>query len=353
MELNTDIFPALEQIPSPAFLVRDGKIIALNSGAKNRLFLSDQEVLQLLETGADEYQSLVAGQLSLILRWNDISYDTTVIREGQDTLFVLSGEYAQPELKALSLAAQHLRDPLISAILSVDQILPKLSDNENPEIQQQLMQINRSLYRLQRAIGNMADAAKCQSSAVSMELRDAIQILAEILEKASAFLVQSGKKLQYSLPNESVYTMVNADLLERSILNLVSNAAKQTKDSTIHISVSLTGKSICITVQNSCDSKLTGNLFLRYLRQPDIEDGRSGIGLGLTFVRSCAFAHSGTVLTDLSKDDCFKITMTIKIQPSSSNMLRTPVQLPYDYAGGRDRTLLELSDVLSSNIYDK
>lgn len=353
MELNTDIFPALEQIPSPAFLVRDGKIIALNSGAQNRLFLPDQEVFPLLETGTDEYQSLVAGQLSLILRWNDISYDTTVIREGQDTLFVLSGEYAQPELKALSLAAQHLRDPLNSAILSVDRLLPKLSDEENPEMQQQLMQINRSLYRLQRAIGNMADAAKCQSGAVSMELRDAIQILAEILEKASAFLEQSGKKLQYSLPNKSVYTLVNADLLERSILNLISNAAKQTKDSTIHITVGLTGKSICITVQNSCDSKLTGNLFLRYLRQPDIEDGRNGIGLGLTFVRSCAFAHSGTVLTDLSMDDCFKITMTIKIQSSCSNMLRTPVQLPYDYAGGRDHTLLELSDVLLSNIYDK
>lgn len=351
MELNTDIFPALEQIPSPAFWVRDGKIIAINSGAKNRQFALDSEVYQMLETGAQEYEALVSGQLSLILRCNGVSYDTTVIREGQETLFVLSGEYTQPELKALSLAAQHLRGPLSTAMNNADQLLPKLTCEADPQLQQYLVQINRSLYQLQRAISNMADAGKYQSSAVFMELRDPIHILAEILEKASTFMERSGKTLVYSLPNESVYTLINAELLERGVLNLISNAAKQSTDATVHVSVTLTGKNVCITVQNSCDSSLTGNLFQRYLRQADIEDGRNGIGLGLAIVRGCAHAHSGTVLTDCSNRNIFKITMSLKVQSGSNQMLRTPVQLPYDYAGGRDHTLLELSDILSPHVY--
>ena len=81
--------------------------------------------------------------------------------------------------------------------------------------------------------------------------------------------------------------------------------------------------------------------------------GKNGIGLGLSIVRSCAYTHGGTVLTDLSDSNVFKITMSLNIRCVSDRTLRTPVQLPYDYAGSRDHTLLELSDVLSPDSYDQ
>ncbi len=353
MELNTDTFPALEQIPSPAFWVRDGKIVSLNSMARNRQFALGADIDPLLQTGSDEYRTLVTGQLSVILRCNDIPYDTTVIRQGQDTLFVLSSEYDKPELQALSLAAQYLRDPLSCAMEGTELLLPMLSEESDPALRKQLLQINRSLYRLQRAISNMADTAKYQRTTAALELRDAVAILSEIMEKASVYLERSGKKLAYTLPKESVYTLVNAELLERGVLNLISNAAKRSSDDTVCISVSKTERNLCITVQNACSSTYTGNLFERYLRQPDMEDGKNGIGLGLSIVRSCAYTHGGTVLTDLSDSNVFKITMSLNIRCVSDRTLRTPVQLPYDYAGSRDHTLLELSDVLSPDSYDQ
>lgn len=357
MEQNTDTFPALEQIVRPAFLVKDGIITAANTPAKLRQFLPGLNICDMLETGADEYADLQDGQLSLMLRCNDIYYDTTLIRQGQETLFVLAPEFSQPELKALSLAAQHLREPLSNAMNNADLLLPSDTIQADPVLYEKILQINRSLYQLQRAISNMSDCAKLQQGTdVLSELRDAVQILEEILEKACAMLSASGISLKYSLPKEVIYTQVNAAILERGILNLISNAAKQSDcGAEITVTVSKTKDNICILVENTASNlsmQLQRNLFDRYLRQPDIEDGRAGIGLGLSIVRGAAYQHGGTVLTQI-KDRSFRITFSVRIRSSSQNNLRTPVQLFYDYAGGRDHTLLELSDILSAELYNQ
>lgn len=353
MEVNTDIFPALEQITRPAFTVESGKITAANTAAQSRQFLVGTDISHMLETVHEEFEAMSDGQLSFVLHCNDISYDTTVIRQGQDTLFVFNSEYEHPELKALSLAALHLREPLNNAMNSTDQLLPKEAIQTDPELHRQLLQINRNLHQLHRAICNMADTAKYQRlGAVAMEFRDVIQILSEILEKASTLLSSSGKALEYTLPKETVYTLVNEEMLERSLLNLISNATKQSNGFPVHVAVRRTDKNVCITVSNRCLDKKIANLFNRYLRQPEIEDGKNGIGLGLTIVRGAAYAHKGTVLTQ-QQNDMLQVTMSLRIQSSTDKVLRTPIQLPYDYAGCRDHTLIELSDVLTENVYDQ
>ncbi len=351
MELNTDTFPALEQIGRPAFTVEGTKITAANTAAQCRQFTVGTDIGEMLGAGSEQYSIMTDGQLSFVLQMCDISYDTTVIRQGQDTLLVLSSEYEQPELKALSLAAQNLREPLSNAMINADQVLPNAAIQADPVLYKQLLQINRSLHQLQRAISNMADSAKYQRiGAVAMELRDVTQIIAEILEKASALLSDSGIKLSYTLPNEAVYTLVNEEMLERGLLNLISNAAKECDGEPIGITVGKTDKNVCITVSNACSDTTDINLFNRYLRQPELENGKHGIGLGLSIVRGAAYTHKGTVLTERS-GNILRVTMTLGIQRSSDTILRTPISLPFDYAGGRDHALIELSDVLAEDVY--
>jgi hypothetical protein len=71
----------------------------------------------------------------------------------------------------------------------------------------------------------------------------------------------------------------------------------------------------------------------------------------MSIVRSVAAAHGGTVLIEHPDDAGLKITMTISLVQPSDNILRSPVKLPIDYAGGHDHCLLELSDVLPDKLF--
>ena len=93
-----------------------------------------------------------------------------------------------------------------------------------------------------------------------------------------------------------------------------------------------------------------GDVFQRYLRQPGLEDGRFGLGLGLALVRSAARIHNGTVLIDQPESVGTRVTVSIPIQQGSQTLLRSNVAM-VDYAGGWNHGLLELSDVLPAHLY--
>ena len=96
---------------------------------------------------------------------------------------------------------------------------------------------------------------------------------------------------------------------------------------------------------------IRGNLHSRYQRQPGIEDGRFGIGLGMVLIRSAATIHGGTVLVDQPQGGGTRITMTIAIRSNSSGNLRSNV-LRVDYSGERDHGLMELSETLPAFLYE-
>ena len=108
-----------------------------------------------------------------------------------------------------------------------------------------------------------------------------------------------------------------------------------------------------LTVQDSGNGiaqELRSNVHSRFRRQPGLEDTRFGIGLGMVMIRSAASAHGGTVLID-HPDGCgTRLTMSMAIRQDTDSVVRAST-LQVDYAGERDHTLIELSDILPSFLY--
>ena len=187
-----------------------------------------------------------------------------------------------------------------------------------------------------------------------MEVRNISGLVNEIFTKAATLVQSAGLHLEYSGIPESIYSLVSPDLLERAVLNAISNAIKFTPaGGTIQAKLTRRERKLYLSIQDNgsgIPEELRSTLFSRYTREPGVEDGRYGIGLGLVIIRSAAAQHGGTVLVDHPQDCGTRITMTLSIRPGAGNTVRSPL-LRVDYAGERDHGLLELSDVLPAELY--
>ena len=355
MENTEETYAMLHQIPNPAFLVRDGVITEANYGARQRQLAPNTPVQALLLTGREEYPQFQDGCLYLTLSLLGLPCSASVTRIGQQDLFVLEQDSDQAELQSMALAAQILRTPLSNVMTVADQLFPLISVEDSPKNQDQVARINRGLYQMLRIVCNMSDAYRygCDT-ALQGEIRDITALVREQFQATAPLVSHTGIDLQFSVPNEAVFCLVDAQKLERAISNILSNAIKFTpKGSSIEASLTRKGRMLYLTVRDGgsgISRELAGAVYHRYQRQPGIEDSRFGIGLGMVLIRNAAAAHGGTVLTQQSETGGLRLTMTIPIRQSQDPMVRSPI-ICADYAGERNHWLLELADCLPAELY--
>ena len=336
----------LQQIQQPAFLVSDGVISAVNEPAQQRFAVIGTDISQLLVTGKEEYAQFQSGSLYLTICVNGTKYTCTVTQMQEYQLFTLEEDTAGAELQVLSLAAQQLSMPVSDMMLLLDQLSEISSASK--------AQITQKLYVLKRIIGNMADTAQLANAQPKYSLCDISAVFAEILEKSQTLLAESGIDLTYELPDSGIYTTANTALLNRAIYNLLSNAAKFSTQNSIQATLRQNGKMVYFTVTSKGSSQYAAKnqLFHRYTRQPGLEERKYGLGLGMTLIHSAATTHGGTVLMQHGENDEIRFTLTMRIQKNTETAVRSPILVP-DLYGGHDQGLIELSDVLPYQLYNK
>ena len=356
MEQKIDAMEMLDLMVRPAFCVKDGVILRVNSAAEQHLLIPGTKIESLLITGKEEYEQLQDGCLYLTLSIGSCPCGVSVTRKPDFDVFILEQEADQSQLQAMALAAKELRGPLASVMTVADRLFPMVSD-ENDPAREQISRINRGLFQMLRVISNMSDAARYSGEDQGcFEMRDVNSFLEEIIHQAGELIRHTEVSLQFTGLDKPVYSLIDCEKLERAVNNILSNAVKFTpKGGTIQVRLSWQGSKLYLTVQDSgqgIPEKLRGNVYSRYLRQPGVEDGRFGIGLGMVLIRSAAATHGGTVLIEAPEGRGTRITMTLSVRQDGADSLRSDI-LKVDYAGERSHRLIELSDCLPASLYDK
>ncbi len=349
MDQSNHPYALLDWIERPAFCVADRQIAAVNWAASQFQLTSGMPVAPLLGEHAQTYDALSEGCLYLTLTINEIPCSASVQRMDGFDLFLI--DQSNEQLRALALAAQHLRIPLSTVMAASDRLFSQL-DQEAASVQAD--HINQGLYQILRIVSNMSDAATYQASApMSMETVNFTAIADELVEKARAMTENTGIILQYTGPNEPILGLANPERIQRAFYNLLSNAIKFTAPGqTIEIKLVKSGHQLSFIIRNPGVPKKAGDLFACYRRGAGLDDSRMGVGLGLTLVRAVAGAHGGTVLLDYPEGCYTRVTMTVAIRKAEpSDAVRSVVHRIGDYAGGRDKGLLELSEVLAASAY--
>ena len=325
----------LELMDRPAFCAENGRIIAANRSALARQIGPEQNVEELLLTGLEEYRSFTEGFLSLKLLCCGERYDASVTVVDGRQIFVLEPDNAESELRILALAAQTLREPLGDVMSLMEEL------DADPE---KVAQIERGLYRLLRIVGNMSP-----QSAFHPEMQDVGAVLYELWEKAEPVCRSKGVELQFRGPGKPVYSCVDTQLLTRAIHNLLSNSLKFAADGgEILLELSADRGRFRISVRDWGAAPVTiPDPFARWQLEPGIEDGRTGLGLGLKLVQLAAAAHGGAVLIPRLERG-FQVVLSI---PMNQNTLARSPRYRVSYSGDRDPLLVELSDVLPPEFY--
>ncbi|MBE6950451.1 MAG: HAMP domain-containing histidine kinase [Ruminococcaceae bacterium] len=330
----------LELMGRPAFCAEEGVIRAANNAALSYQIAPGDPVEPLIAAGREDYAEFQDGCLYLTLELCGQSKGASVTNVSGRHIFTLDADQTDAEQQLLALAAMELREPLGNVMALFDQLRAESEDDPTHA------RINRELYRLLRLVGNMTP-----QNAPRLEMLELNALLHELWDKALPACEALGFRFTFTPHPAPVYTLVDAAMLTRAIHNLLSNSLKfAATGGTIELKLALRNRRCIITLWDSGDNgSQTLASFTRFRREPGIEDGRSGMGLGLSLVRETAAAHRGSAMIVQPPEGGTLVQLSIPQRQDTQNV-RSP-RKSLSYCGERDAMRVELSDVLPPEFY--
>lgn len=255
----------------------------------------------------------------------------------------------------LQQVAGQLKGSLGNIHSALERIAPPEARDGSEALDADAAVLCQSYYRILRLANNLTDAADLEAvSPVSLRNDDIIGFCRQMLQKAEHSAQLLGLELTFSAEKTSHIIAMNADRLERLMMNLLSNSFKFTpKGGKIHLEVKIGMRTVELHLTDTgvgIAPELMDTVFDRY-RQPDrMDPPPHGLGLGLPICRKIAREHGGNILLTSQPGQGTAVVVSLPNEKSPIHELHSFV---IDYAGGFNRTLVELSDALPRQAFSR
>jgi len=205
---------------------------------------------------------------------------------------------------AILRAVSHdLRSPL-TAIRAAGEGLQSTALDLTPEDRRSLLDtIRLEAERLDRLVGKLLDLSRLEAGAAHPLPR--LWAVDDLLARALDDLGASGERISVALPPEPPLVRVDADQIERALVNLLENAVKfSPPDELVDVEVEDTGAEIAVRVSDRGPGVSAGDLeriFEPFARAPAGEV-RAGSGLGLAIARGFVQGNGGRLSVELRQE---------------------------------------------------
>ena len=351
------ILPLLPMLQQPAFcLLADGSIECNHSAAHLAPARKESLPLWLGEAGAlySQWSRETVLELPVRLIGRDVTVTVQALEDGE--LFLISDRDLALAVSgdALAVASQVLRLHL-GSMMSHTTALAEAADNRcDPVLADMTSGLTKDLLRMMRLSSNLADMdlLRRECYPTRLELLCIPGDLQTLLTELEDVFAAAGRSLHWQMPQNTVQIYGDRPLLERALLNLLSNALKfGTKQEPVSFRVDVQTNAVLFRIRNSCrpeDVQLLTSAFQRLETRGTVPDPRWGIGLGLPLVQRIAAIHGGAVALE-SRNGSVTVTMSVSRRKPIATEVRSVI--PIDYTGGIRRSILELSDVLPDSLF--
>lgn len=222
----------------------------------------------------------------------------------------------------------------------------------------QINLIRQNCYRMLRLINNLLDICRHDSGYLKAKLvnYDIVELAREITLSVTKYAESKGINLVFESSLESQVIACDPDMIERILLNLISNAVKFTdKNGTIKVMLAKDNDNVLLTVKDTGvgipESKLN-RIFDIFNRDENLVRNKEGTGLGLYLVKAFVEAHGGKISVK-SRENVgseFCVMLPIKVLDQSVFLSVHESQEGYRHItsyNGVQRVHIEFSDIYS------
>lgn len=329
----------LDAFPEAALLARQGLITAVNPLARH--------YLPQLEAGAPlpEYMAAPlrapngAGTFTAGLS----RYDFSLRDMGGGETLVLFHPAPQSALTDTQLdgALRQMRQLLNNVLVSIDQ-------------QTQLpASLPKSYYQMFRLLNNLEflrSAADWQGVDFRPVTMDLAGLCRQVTDAAAPLLADQGIQLTFASPLTSLLVPGDPQLLQRLLLELITNSVRAVGKGYVRLSLSLQGKRALLSLSDSGAAPTPRQLAAMVQQDSDqfIPTPGSGAGLGLPIARHIAALHGGSMLVEWGQSGP-TVFLTLPAGPLAP---RATVNTPACQTdGGLPPLLVALADVLPASLF--
>ncbi|OTN89304.1 hypothetical protein A5819_001796 [Enterococcus sp. 7E2_DIV0204] len=266
-------------------VLSNGITLAVIGIEKNKENPITDEIISFLE--------LISTQLALAIEQNKLT------SERQQILFENEKERMRGNL--LRAISHDLRTPLTGISGSVETILDDSDTSKLPEETKRklLVGIKEDADWLIRMVENLLSITRIneETMKVAKSKEAAEEVVASAIQRIRKSYPDS--EIIVTLPDEFVLVSMDSILIEQVLFNLMENAIRHSDTHTsIHVSVSLSEKEIIFEVADQGKGLTAEQIKVLYngmAKQSAPVDSKSGMGIGLSIVKTIIMAHDGTL----------------------------------------------------------
>lgn len=192
----------------------------------------------------------------------------------------------------------------LNIILSVMQCIDcgngKIIDEKAKEY---LTMVKRNSLKMLKLINNLMDATKLENNYYELNKTniDIVSMVEGTINCIDKYAIQKNIHLIFDTNKEECIIAVDPQVIDRIIMNLISNAIKfSPRDKNIYINLLITSKEVNISIRDegpgiSEDEK--GKIFNRFYQVSKRKDSdQAGSGIGLDLVNYLTKSHGGSIV---------------------------------------------------------
>ncbi len=237
----------------------------------------------------------------------------------------------------LASVSHELRTPLTSIVGYLELLKEEMEEGKIPQTYSRMLDaIDRNSKRLIDLIENILTASRIESGNLELS-KTRTHITPILMRTAETVMPQVNSKhidLKITVSERLPDLEIDARLIERVLLNVMSNAIKFTPDGgTISIIAHKESKSVAVSISDSgagIAPEELEKLFTKFYRTAAARDNAvQGTGLGLVIVKAIIEKHGGSVAltSKVGEGTTFKILLpSVESDPSQNDT--DPSQLP-------------------------